>query len=491
MKNIPSFITRHRPLYSLGAAFTLAISLTACGGGSASDPIATAAPTNIPTNIIQAPTPTPAVATLTTQSLAEVPSPTVVGPTPTPTPVATLTVQSLATVPSPTDQEPTPTPSPAKEDTMTATGGLSMGGAALGGSAETTLLAQEILLGVPEGRLAWVAHESNLAAGQTLEHVHEFAFVYAKDGPHRFQVGQNDRDLTSGEGAVVAAGEPHRHLAPDGPSVFWEVRLTAPGSAPAPNLPNSTLVFDSGLLREIPASPMATFVLVRVPVDGETSVHTHPGPELIYQLSGKIDYQNALIGTKLMGPGKIEGIPPGVSVQKRNPYPEDAEFLSWFLVDASQPFASAAAFERSRALGDNLASSGQGARIVGVSSNYGGGANDSSFGADKALDGNPTTAWSSNGDGNDAWFEIELPSETRVTSLGFWSRTMGDSAEILSFRVVTDRGDIVGPFTLKGSDRIYYFETDITGKKLRFEAVDTSGGNTGAMEIEVYGAPLP
>ena len=40
-------------------------------------------------------------------------------------------------------------------------------------------------------------------------------------------------------------------------------------------------------------------------------------------------------------------------------------------------------------------------------------------------------------------------------------------------------------------NKIFYFDTKITGKRLRFEAVDTSGGNTGAMEIEVYGDPLP
>jgi len=382
---------------------------------------------------------------------------------------------------------------------MTATGGLSdgpsMGGAALGGSAETTLLGQEILVEVPDGPLAWVAYEATFAAGQSLGHVHEFAFVYALEGSHQIQGGQDELSLTSGEGAVVAAGLPHQHFAPDGPSVFWEVRLAAPGSAPAPSLANSTLVFDSGIILSIPPSPLAVFVLVRVPVDGETSVHTHPGPELIYQLSGKIDYQNALIGTKLMSPGELEGIPPVTSVQKRNPYEEDAEFLSWFLVDASQPFASpaafAAVFESPPALGDNLASAAQGAKIVGVSSNYGGGANDSSFGAEKALDGDPTTAWSSNGDGGDAWVEIELPSETRVTSLGFWSRTMGASAEIFSFRLVSDSGEVAGPFTLEDASRTYYFDIEITGKRLRFEAVDTSGGNTGAMEIEVYGQPLP
>jgi len=34
--------------------------------------------------------------------------------------------------------------------------------------------------------------------------------------------------------------------------------------------------------------------------------------------------------------------------------------------------------------------------------------NDSAFGMDNAIDGQPNTEWSSNGDGDDAWIEIEL-----------------------------------------------------------------------------------
>mgnify|MGYP001251794353 CR=1 FL=1 len=80
---------------------------------------------------------------------------------------------------------------------------------------------------------------------------------------------------------------------------------------------------------------MATFVLVRVPVGGEISLHTRPEPELIYPITGKIDYQSALIDTKTTGPRAVEGFPPVTSVQKRNPCKEDVEFLSRFLVDAS------------------------------------------------------------------------------------------------------------------------------------------------------------
>ena len=61
---------------------------------------------------------------------------------------------------------------------------------------------------------------------------------------------------------MVSVGEAHRHVAFEGQSVFWEVRLAEPASPPLTNLPDSTLVFESDVLRGIPASPMATFVLV-------------------------------------------------------------------------------------------------------------------------------------------------------------------------------------------------------------------------------------
>ncbi len=51
----------------------------------------------------------------------------------------------------------------------------------------------------------------------------------------------------------------------------------------------------------------------------------------------------------------------------------------------------------------NLASPQVGARVVGVSSNYGSGSDDSSYGALKAVDGNPSTQWSSDGEGDEAW----------------------------------------------------------------------------------------
>lgn len=141
--------------------------------------------------------------------------------------------------------------------------------------------------------------------------------------------------------------------------------------------------------------------------------------------------------------------------------------------------------------GDNLAFLSKGARVVSVSSNYGDGNNDSTWGANHAIDGDPDTQWSTNGDGDNAWIEIELPTETRISAVGFWTRTMGTSAQIFSFRVINERDEVAGPFILDDADTIHIFTTNLTAKRLRFEAINTSGGNTGAVEMEVYGKAIP
>jgi len=139
---------------------------------------------------------------------------------------------------------------------------------------------------------------------------------------------------------------------------------------------------------------------------------------------------------------------------------------------------------------ENVASLAAGAQVVGVSSNYGDGANDSGWGANSAIDGDPSTAWSSNGDGDDAWIEIELADTYNVHTIGFWTRTMSNNmAQILRFTVTTDQGETFGPFDLPDADRLYTFPVEFTARTLRFDAVETNTGNTGAVEIEVYGVP--
>jgi hypothetical protein len=150
--------------------------------------------------------------------------------------------------------------------------------------------------------------------------------------------------------------------------------------------------------------------------------------------------------------------------------------------------SAAAIVPPSQPPGKNVALISAGARIVGVSSNFGGDVN-SSYGANKAIDGDLNTEWSSNGDGDKAWIEIDLGKDTAITSVGFRTRTMGTSAQIEEFQVVTDRGAKLGPFDLPDAKSVYYFPVSTTARTLRFEVLKSSGGNTGAAEIEVYTLP--
>jgi quercetin dioxygenase-like cupin family protein len=202
---------------------------------------------------------------------------------------------------------------------------------ALGGSAETKTLARMRVADAPPGELVWTAHEIRLAPGQAVEHEHEPAFVYGRGGEPSL---------------AVKAGARHRHAAGGDGAVFWEIRLARPGAPPPHGAQGARRVFESAPLEGIPSPAQASLIEVTVPPrGGRTTVHTHPGPEFIYQFFGRIDYQNAIIGAKRLGPGGAEGIPPDTAVQKRNPYARPASFLSLFLVDPERPFAPKATFD--------------------------------------------------------------------------------------------------------------------------------------------------
>jgi quercetin dioxygenase-like cupin family protein len=214
---------------------------------------------------------------------------------------------------------------------------------ALGGGARVDTLARTTLAARPPGKLAWIADEIRLRAGRETTHRHELAFVYARRGSQSLRAAGREQTLTAGEGEAVQSGSLHVHAAADDGAVLWEIRLARPGAAPVRSA--TRRVFESEPLRGIPIPAEASFLAVTLaPRGGRTTVHAHPGPELIYQLFGRIDYQNALIGTKRLGPGGLEGIPPETAVQKRNAFKRPAVFLSWFLVDPDRPFAPEASF---------------------------------------------------------------------------------------------------------------------------------------------------
>ena len=137
----------------------------------------------------------------------------------------------------------------------------------------------------------------------------------------------------------------------------------------------------------------------------------------------------------------------------------------------------------------NLASLEEGAQIVAVSSNYGGAANDGSWGANSAIDGQRTTAWSTNGDGDAGFVEIALAREARLGAVEVWSRTMSNNtAQIYRFTLTTDSGEVLGPFELPDASKPYRFAVDVTAKSLRLDVVASNGGNVGLVEFAAYAA---
>jgi F5/8 type C domain len=117
-----------------------------------------------------------------------------------------------------------------------------------------------------------------------------------------------------------------------------------------------------------------------------------------------------------------------------------------------------------------------------VSSQY---SND--YRAANAIDGNLSTEWSSAGDGDKAFITIDLGRTRDVTGVAFRTREMGDGSAITrTFDLVVDGGRRFGPFP--AGDRVdpRTAKVSFSGRRLRFEVVRSTGGNTGAAEIEVF-----
>jgi hypothetical protein len=135
---------------------------------------------------------------------------------------------------------------------------------------------------------------------------------------------------------------------------------------------------------------------------------------------------------------------------------------------------------------NNLLSINNGASVTAVSSNFGGAENNQAWGANSAIDGSTNSAWSSNGDGDDAFIEISLPVAEYIGTVEVWSRFMNDgSAKIFSFTITLD-DDVLGPFSLPDTKQAYQFEINKTSSSIRLDIVSSSGGNTGLIEFSAF-----
>jgi hypothetical protein len=122
------------------------------------------------------------------------------------------------------------------------------------------------------------------------------------------------------------------------------------------------------------------------------------------------------------------------------------------------------------------------ATVVETSSDF----NENFVGAN-AIDGSIATEWSTRGDGDDAYIVIDLGTPKEITGVGFRTREMTDGTSVTTtFTVTIDEGETLGPFTAG----IAFAEVDLgpmTGQIVRIDMAETTGGNTGAIEIEIYG----
>jgi quercetin dioxygenase-like cupin family protein len=220
-------------------------------------------------------------------------------------------------------------------------------GAALGGNARVGTLARAPLASPPPDDAGWNAFRVTLRRGEKVEHEHGFSTVYAEEGAHRLTVGSGqEEEIKPKGGAIAQAQTRHVHEAPeDARSVFWDVVLAEPG-AELPGVRGAERVFETEPLEGIPEQAEVAFLeVVLPPGGGQTTVHTHPGPETIYVTSGPFEYENAIEGSTTVNDGDLKSIPPNTGVQKRNPGGGTPRFLSWFIVDPSKEFAPPTEFD--------------------------------------------------------------------------------------------------------------------------------------------------
>lgn len=118
-----------------------------------------------------------------------------------------------------------------------------------------------------------------------------------------------------------------------------------------------------------------------------------------------------------------------------------------------------------------------GATVVDVSSEF-----SDSFAATNAVDGNIGTEWSSKGDGDNAFMTIDLGQPFDITAVSFRTRSMNDGSAIASTFTVDVDGETFGPFPAGDSPA----EVSFRGQVLTYRVAASSGGNTGAVEIEAF-----
>jgi len=120
--------------------------------------------------------------------------------------------------------------------------------------------------------------------------------------------------------------------------------------------------------------------------------------------------------------------------------------------------------------------------IVEASSEFGPG-----WEATNAIDGDGTTEWATKGDGDGGFITIDLGSPQSVVGTEFITRRMLDGTAITDTYMITiDDGEPLGPFTAGTPAEPNFNAAEFTGQVIRFDIAASSGGNVGAIEVNVF-----
>jgi len=168
--------------------------------------------------------------------------------------------------------------------------------------------------------------------------------------------------------------------------------------------------------------------------------------------------------------------------------PDGEQYLSAplrFTTAAEAPGDGGSGIEQMR----NVALVSEGAVVTDVSSIFGGSDFDGTWGIHKAMDGSEESAWSTRGDGDDAYAVLDLGTRHPIRRFGFRSREMADGSSIVrSIQLTLDDETVVGPLPTPDPGTLYRFDFDppLETRVVRLDAVETTGGNTGAREIQLW-----
>lgn len=207
---------------------------------------------------------------------------------------------------------------------------------------------------------------------------------------------------------------------------------------------------------------------------GETEAFGHFNNSLAMNGTGIVQHDVFLPGAER---GKTYFFRVQGSTADGNQYRSDTGTFT--IPEIDNPTGDAMAADPMAVHGTNLALT---STVVDSSSEFGPG-----WEAANAIDGDDTTEWATKGDGDSGFLTIDLGSSQAVVGTEFITRRMLDGTAITdTYTISIDGGEPLGPFTAGTPAEPNFNAAEFSGQVIRFDIVSSSGGNVGAIEVNVF-----